>query len=103
MKPKYIKLYSSIVRSSVWKLDDDTRIVWITLLTMSNKYGQISSTVHGLAHKAQVSINRTEKALRLFLNPDKNSSYKNYEGRRISEIDGGWMLLDYENHAVSCN
>lgn len=70
---------------------------------MCDQFGQISSSVPGLANRAQVSIEQTEKALKLFLNPDKYSRTKDNEGRRIGEIDSGWVLLNHEKYREARN
>lgn len=92
----YTKLFSSIVTSSLWSEDSDTRIVWITLLAMADQHGEVQAAIPGLARMAGVTIERTEAALAMFLAPDEYSRSKENEGRRIEVIDGGWALL---NHA----
>jgi hypothetical protein len=42
-----------------------------------------------------VSIEQCETALHSFLSPDRYSRTKDHEGRRIKEVDGGWLLLNY--------
>ncbi len=92
----YTKLFQSLVTSSLWTESDRTRIVWITLLAMADKYGEIQASIPGLARIAGVPLEDCEKAIELFLAPDKHSRTEDFEGRRIEKIDGGWALL---NHA----
>jgi len=92
----FTKLFSSITESTVWCEDAPTRIVWITMLAMADRKGRVWASIPGLASRAKVSIVETEIALGRFLSPDKYSRTQEYEGRRIKEIDGGWLLL---NHA----
>ncbi len=92
----YTKLFSSIIASTVWRLDDKTRIVWITMLAMADKDGMIEGSVPGLADMARVSIEECEEALVILENPDKHSRSKEDEGRRIRTVEGGWWLV---NHA----
>lgn len=92
----YTKLFGSIVASTIWREDDKTRIVWVTMLAMANKYGDVEAAVPGLADLARVSIADVEKALETLQKPDKHSRTKDYEGRRIEAVDGGWHIL---NHA----
>jgi hypothetical protein len=66
------------------------------MLATANQYGEVEASVPGLAKLAGVSIEATEKALALFNAPDPYSRTRENEGRRISDIDGGWLLL---NHA----
>lgn len=91
----YTKLFASIVNSTIWTEDDKTRIVWITMLALADKHGEISASVPGLARAAGVEVPDCEAALEKFLSPDKYSRTKDDEGRRIEVIDGGWSLLNH--------
>lgn len=94
MADGYTKLDSNIVSSSIWSEDSDTRVVWITLLAMSDFEGNVKSSIPGLARIANVTVEACEKALAKFLAPDPYSRSKESEGRRIKEIDGGWFVLN---------
>ena len=92
----YTKLFNSIITSTIWTEDDKTRIVWITMLAMADKNGEIQGSVPGLARVAGVPTEDCRAALAKFMMPDLDSRTKDDEGRRIEEIDGGWAML---NHA----
>lgn len=94
----YTKLFSHIVTSSIWSEDDQTRILWITMLALSDKHGEVMASVPGLAKVAGLSIEATQKGLVKFLSPDPYSRTPDEEGRRIEEIDGGWLVLNYAKH-----
>lgn len=92
----YAKLFQSILDSSIWCEDSATRLVWITMLAMKNRDGNVEAAVPGLANRARVSIEDCRKALQVFLSPDPESRSKDHEGRRIKEIPGGWHILNHE-------
>lgn len=92
----YTKLFNSIVTSTIWTEDDRTRIVWITMLALADKNGEVQASIPGLARIAGVPVADTESALERFLSPDPYSRTPDDEGRRIEKIEGGWALL---NHA----
>jgi hypothetical protein len=92
----YTKLFSSIVTSTIWVESDRTRIVWITMLAMADRNGEIQASIPGLARLAGVPIPDCEEALAKFIAPDRYSRTPDDEGRRIEKIEGGWALL---NHA----
>lgn len=92
----YTKLFNSILHSTIWQEPPPTKIVWITMLAMCNKYGEVAASIPGLARAAGVSLEDCETALACLLAPDPYSRTKEYEGRRIEEVEGGWALL---NHA----
>lgn len=92
----FTKLFASITASTVWQEPAGTRLTWITMLAMADRHGQVKASIPGLANIANVTVAECEKALETFLSPDKYSRTKDNEGRRIGEIEGGWLLL---NHA----
>lgn len=94
----FTKLFSSITASTIWGEDDHTRLVWITMLAMSNKNGYVFGSVPGLATMARVPLESTVMALEKLQQPDKWSRTKEHEGRRIEVVDGGWRLLTYLKH-----
>lgn len=91
----YTNLLQSLLTSTVWLEDDETRIVWITMLAMANKRGEVLASIPGLARRAGVSVTECEKALDNFKSPDPYSRTPDHEGRRIMDIDGGWFLLNH--------
>src|SRR5215469_9906814 len=92
----YTKLFSRILDSTIWREDDKTRILWITLLALADKDGIVYCTIPGLADRARITIPECEAGLAKFQEPDPYSWSKECEGRRIQVVDGGWFLI---NHA----
>lgn len=77
--------------------DDATRLVWVTMLAMKDRHGEVMGSVPGLANVARVSVGACRAAIQKFLSPDPDSRTTDYEGRRIEAIQGGWAVL---NHAT---
>ena len=94
MTEGYTKLDNNIITSSVWSETSDTRVVWITLLTLSGFDGKVKSSIPGLARIANVSLEACEKALDIFLKPDSYSRNKKHKGCRLKEMEGGWEILN---------
>lgn len=94
MKP-YTKLFAEILDSTVWQESKETRLVWITMLAKKDKDGMVFASVPGLAAAAKVSLAECETALKVLLSPDSYSRTKDHEGRRISEVSGGWVVLNH--------
>lgn len=91
----YTKLFNSILASSIWSESDQTRIVWITILAMSDRNGNVGASLPGLAALARVSLKQCKQAVETLESPDKYSRTADFEGRRIEKIDGGWRILNY--------
>lgn len=98
MAESYVKLFSTITTSTIWEAPHATRIVWVTMLALTDRRGEIQASVPGLARIANVSLAECEAALDAFLAPDRYSRTEEHEGRRIEKIDGGWRLLNYRKY-----
>jgi hypothetical protein len=98
----YTKLASSIITSTIWSESHQTLRVWITMLALADRNGEVEGTIPGLAGIAKVTVAECEDALATFLSPDPYSRTKACEGRRIEIIEGGWSLInhaEYRNRA----
>lgn len=95
MADHFTKLWASILESSIWSEPVENRVVWITMLTMSDRNGFVGASVDGLARRANVSIDAVRAALATFQQPDPNSRNKDNDGRRVEEVPRGWHILNY--------
>lgn len=91
----FVKLYGSILDSSIWSETTTTRILWITLLAMADGDGQVSASVGGLARRAQVPREDVEAALAVLLAPDPDDRSGVEEGRRLRVISRGWQIINH--------
>jgi len=91
----YTKLFNSILASSIWSEPDHTRIVWITMLAMADKDGDVAAALPGLAALSRIDIARCKEAVAKLEAPDEFSRTSEFDGRRIEKIDGGWRILNY--------
>lgn len=94
----YTKLFASIVHSTVWATEKHVKVVWVTMLAIASRHGVVEASIPGLAKVSNVTIEEAEDALAVLGSPDRYSRTKDYEGRRIAEQDGGWLILNYEKH-----
>jgi len=92
----YTKLFGSIITSTIWREKNETRILWITMLALKNKSGIVEGSIPGLSDMARLSINATMEALEILRSPDPYSRTKEFEGRRIQDVEGGWLILNHE-------
>lgn len=94
----FTKLFQSILTSSIWCEDHATVRVWVAMLASADKNGLVEGSVPGFARIANVTIDEMQAALKKFLSPDPHSRTKECDGRRIEEVRGGWLLLNYKAH-----
>jgi hypothetical protein len=94
----FTKLFRSIVTSSIWAEDADTRVIWVTMLALADFEGIVEASAPGLAQTAGISLEKTQYALKKFMEPDEHSRSQEHEGRRIKRVDGGYKLLNFEKY-----
>ncbi len=94
----YVKLFGSILDSTVWKLPPAITKVWITMLAMADRDGVVEASVPGVAHRAIVPLAIAEKAIAIFQAPDPHSKTPDKEGRRIEAVPRGWRLINFESY-----
>lgn len=93
MADNFVKVYEKILDSSIWGQSSDTRIVWITMLAMSDAEGYVSASIGGISRRAAVSLEAAQVAIQYLESPDEESPEDEYEGRRIERVPGGWVIL----------
>lgn len=91
----YVKLFASLLESSVWAEDAPTRLVWITLLLMADRDGFVRGSPSGLARRANVGMAECRKAMATLEAPDVESGTDAWGGRRIERVAEGWQILNY--------
>jgi hypothetical protein len=94
----FTKLFGTLITSTIWREDDKTRVVWITMLALADRNGEVGASVPGLAAMANVETEQCRAALAVLASPDLDSRTQEHEGRRIEAIDGGWKLLNYAKY-----
>lgn len=96
----YTKLFNSILTSTIWCQDSDTRVVWITLLAMADAHGMVEVTLPGLAKAAGVPLEKAREAIAYFEGPDPESRSVNNGGSRLTRVNNGWQLVNYGKYRV---
>lgn len=95
MNGGFAKIYGSMLSSSVWNCSSDVRIVWITMLAMSDASGFVAVSVPGLAHMARVPESAVSEAIVIFTSPDPVSRTATDEGRRVRVVEGGFEIINH--------
>jgi hypothetical protein len=92
MREPYVPLFCSITDSTIWSLDAETCKVFITMLAMADPEGYVAAAVDGIAGRSRLSIEQVESAIQKLSAPDPRSRNKSSDGRRIVEVDRGWLI-----------
>ena len=69
----YTKLFPALITSTVWRESSDTRVVWITMLSLTDRDGKVETSIPGLADMARVSVPACVEALERLQAPDEFS------------------------------
>lgn len=94
----YAKLFSSITESSLWCEPKEVRLLFVSMLARADATGFVEAALPGLAKLSNLSLSEVEIAVKVLSSADVHSKNKADEGRRIIEVPGGWMLLNYEDY-----
>lgn len=95
MSYDFVKVFRSIIHSSIWLESDSTLRVWIFLLATADPEGLVEGSRIGLARAAGVEVEAWDRAIATFTAPDSDSKDPEHEGRRIEAVPGiGWRVLN---------
>jgi len=97
-KPRvsYVKLFKSVITSTIWTYDAKTCVVWITMMVTADKRGMVKGTTATLANLANVSINDCRASLDRLLAPDEHAATKHHNGSIVEKVKCGWMLRGHQ-------
>lgn len=88
------KVFTAMLGSSVWvQSPPATKVVWVTLIGLSDRHGIVHATDVQLADRARVPLEATRAALERLLTPDP-FGHPAYDGRHVEVVDGGWCILN---------
>lgn len=91
----FAKVYSLMLKSTVWDNPIETRMVWIVLLMLADSKGFVRCTPFSLSNDAGVSKESVLAALEVLSSPDPHSQNPEQEGRRILKAPGGWDIVSH--------
>jgi len=94
----FTKLDSGIIDSSIWAEPLATRIVWVTFLAKSNRNGFVGASQSGMLRASNVPEKDFQAAIDILEAPDSDSRSKEFDGRRIEKVPGGWQILNYAKY-----
>ncbi len=99
----YTKLFNELIMSTVWREPDHVRLLWITMLALKDRWHIANASMPGLADAARITTDQCREAIQILSSPDPDSRSKEFEGRRIQECDGGWLILNGEKYRNKMN
>lgn len=91
----FVKIYQTILDSSVWGESPEVCKLWITLLAMADADGVVRASRGGLARRAALPREVTMDALAVLMAPDPDDRSGVMDGVRVVAIQGGWRVVNH--------
>jgi hypothetical protein len=102
----YSKVFEQIFDSSISE-DYMVRHIFMDLLVLADREGQIDMTAAAIARRTNVPLRIIEKAIVKLSEPDKASRTPEEEGRRLVLLDEhrdwGWRIVNYKQYNAMRN
>lgn len=99
MSEEYAKMAVDIIYSSMWEEDGETCKLWVTILALKDRNGNVTKNKVGIARIAKVTLEKCEAAFLKFESPDPHSSSQEHEGRRLLKLpEGGWFVVNHDKY-----
>lgn len=92
-------LWSSIVKSSLWREPDYVMKVFVTMLALKDWDHVYRGNAFALAEDSKKTESEVLQALKVLSSPDAIRHEKQpFEGRRIKAVEDGWLILNGEKY-----
>lgn len=99
-----------MIGSSLWTEQDNTRILFITMLAMADRDGMVYGTQLGLERIANISPTSLDVTgdpdrdpMAALMLPDRGSAdllrNPENEGRRVEQVEGGFRLINFNYYS----
>lgn len=92
----FVKLYGSILNSSLWMECLEARLLFMGMLAAAGADGVVRIvSLRALAHKMNLTVEQTKTGLAVLEAPDPESRSQAHEGRRVLPVEGGWLVVNH--------
>lgn len=92
-------LWSQVVESTLWEEPLPVRVLFLTMLAIKDPDHVVRMPFRRLCKKANMEPEVCQPALKVLMDPDSRSAEEQaYQGRRVEEVEGGWLVLNGEHY-----
>lgn len=93
-------LWSQVVDSSLWEEKPSVRVMFMTMLALKDADHIVRYDAYKLHKKAHITAEEAIEALDILKKPDtrRNMFKQEFDGRRIEEVEGGWLILNGQKY-----
>jgi hypothetical protein len=97
----YAKVFAQILNSTISE-DYVVRHVFMDLLILANRYGEVDMTATAIARVTNVPLEQVTHAISALMREDAGSRSKEFGGKRLILLDEhrdwGWKIINYETY-----
>lgn len=95
----YFVVWRDIVDSTLWEEPEHVRVVFLTMMAEKDPDHVVRLPLRILVKRCNVSLEKVQDALEVLSSPDlKSITPQEYEGRRVREVEDGWLMLNGEKY-----
>jgi len=96
----FAKIYGDkLLRSTLFLEPPEARLVFLAMLAMADADGVVDVPgVRALANALNLDVDYIRRALAILEAPDPDSRSKAEEGRRVLQLETGWVLVNYRKY-----
>jgi hypothetical protein len=94
----FTKLFPEILTSTIWQEPNDCKVLWFAILALKGPDQICRATIPALAQIASISIDDCKRYMTKFQEPDEYSRSQEHEGRRLEQVEGGYLVLNGERY-----
>ncbi len=99
MPNDFFKVYNSFFTGSMRAEDLPTRIVFLGLCSLCDDGGRVTATIGYIASHCAVELDQAKLALKRLLAPDKASTTREEDGRRVKALGPNqWLVVNYKKY-----
>lgn len=92
-------LWSQVVESTLWEEPLPVRVLFLTMLAIKEPDHVVRMPFRRLCKKANMEPEVVSGALKVLEEPDTLSvDHQPFGGRRVQEVEGGWLILNGEHY-----
>lgn len=92
-------IWSQIVDSSLWEEPYYVRVLFTSMLALKDVDFVVKLDTYKLAKRANMKEQEVIDGLKILCAPDgRRVGPQEHEGRRVEEVEGGWLILNGEKY-----
>lgn len=98
MKNTFAPIFTKILDSSLWEEPYTVRLLFVTMLALKDADHVVRYNDYQLHRRANMKLEEVKEGLKILQNPDIRRGGQEFEGRRIKQVEDGWLILNGQEY-----